>query len=218
MDYLFTFGALIITNDYIHHTNSVLLIFNLTLSFARLPLSLQCVDYFKYLFFFERTTLMDATRLAQGVFMVTRELTRKRAWAAWTAAQTADRQIERQPRAQAQNDQPRSKAKRRPRRAHSEQMREEAVPSTPLQRVVGFGSLAVQMAFGAASEQVSRAIGSKEASDSVWLNDANAQLLSQTLCKIEAQLSSLARCSVFKTTWRCRRSSQARWSACAKRR
>ena len=116
--------------------------------------------------------------------MVTRELTRKRAWAAWTAAQTADRQIERQPRAQAQNDQPRSKAKRRPRRAHSEQMREEAVPSTPLQRVVGFGSLAVQMAFGAASEQVSRTIGSKEASDSVWLNDANAQLLSQTLCRM----------------------------------
>ena len=103
--------------------------------------------------------------------MVAREFTRKRAWSVWKTRRRS----------------PTRKKKKKVEKTLYP-MKEEKVPATPLERVLGFSSLAFGMAAGAASESVRRAVSTNVPSSSnetsVWLTDANAELLSQTLCRM----------------------------------
>ena len=65
-------------------------------------------------------------------------------------------------------------------------MREKAIPSTQIGRMMGFGSLGVRMAMGMAAENVVGAFsGSKSSSSSGYsLSDENAERLAETLCRM----------------------------------
>ena len=71
------------------------------------------------------------------------------------------------------------------RKTRQAQMRERAVPSTPIARMFGFGELAIRLAAGAASTKASQYInGSTSTSASSLLSDEGAELLAETLCRM----------------------------------
>ena len=64
-------------------------------------------------------------------------------------------------------------------------LRENKVPSTPIQRAFGFGSLFTGLAMGTIAEATRRATGiSPSPGTSTWLSDANAERLASTLCRM----------------------------------
>ena len=64
-------------------------------------------------------------------------------------------------------------------------MRERAVPSSPLARVLGFGSLAAGLAWGTVAESVRRAgSGSDGSMRSAAMSDANAERLAEALARM----------------------------------
>ncbi len=68
-------------------------------------------------------------------------------------------------------------------------MRENAVPSTRFDRVLGFGALGAQLAFGMAGANISRltGIGASSSSSSHsqdGISDANAEILAEALCRM----------------------------------
>lgn len=62
--------------------------------------------------------------------------------------------------------------------------KDSLVPSTPIQRAIGFGSLFTGLAFGTVAEISRRATGFSEGSGSSWLSKANADRLASTLCRM----------------------------------
>lgn len=61
-------------------------------------------------------------------------------------------------------------------------MRERAVPSTQIGRMMGFGSLAVRLAFGEAVDRASHALSGQQGPRS--LSDENAERLAESLCRM----------------------------------
>jgi aarF domain-containing kinase len=59
-------------------------------------------------------------------------------------------------------------------------MKEQAIPATPLSRMVGFGGLAVKMAAGSATSKVGSLFTGKSSS----ISDYQAEILAETLCRM----------------------------------
>jgi aarF domain-containing kinase len=73
----------------------------------------------------------------------------------------------------------------------SQHSRESRIPDSPLQRLVSFGGLAVNLGFGAASEAVKQMVGGERKEDatdnmlkSVFMSERNARVLVESLCKM----------------------------------
>ena len=64
----------------------------------------------------------------------------------------------------------------------TQQMRERSVPSSQMQRVIGFGSLAASMGIGALSENVTNFFSNNKPSQGI--SDANAERLAEALCRL----------------------------------